>query len=92
MAEKIKVADYIINHLSDIGVTDVFVVYGAANGNLIDAFTRNDKIQYVLDNFNELNEKINTNFRDKFMKEYQPDELCLYWYDIFSNLSSIQQS
>ena len=47
MADKIKVADYIINHLSDIGVTDVFVVYGAANGNLIDAFTRNDKIQYV---------------------------------------------
>ena len=47
MSNKIKVADYIINHLSDIGVTDVFVVYGAANGNLIDAFTRNDKINYV---------------------------------------------
>ena len=47
MTKKIKVADYIINHLSDIGVSDVFVVYGAANGNLIDAFTRNDKINYV---------------------------------------------
>ena len=47
MSEKVKVADYIINHLSSIGVTDVFVVYGAANGNLIDAFTRNDKIKYV---------------------------------------------
>ena len=44
---KIKVADYIINHLSDIGVDNVFVVYGAANGNLIDAFTRNDKIEYI---------------------------------------------
>jgi acetolactate synthase I/II/III large subunit len=44
---KIKVADYIINHLAEIGVSDVFVVYGAANGNLIDAFTRNDKINYV---------------------------------------------
>ena len=47
MSKKIKVADYIINHLSDIGVSDIFVVYGAANGNLIDAFTRNDKINYV---------------------------------------------
>ena len=42
-----KVADYIINYLSDIGIQDVFVVYGAANGDLIDAFTRNDKIRYI---------------------------------------------
>ena len=37
-----KVADFVINYLSDIGVDKVFVVYGAANGSLIDAFTRND--------------------------------------------------
>jgi len=42
-----KLADYIINYLSDIGVKEVFVVYGAANGSLIDAFTRNDDIRYV---------------------------------------------
>ena len=42
-----KVADYVINYLSDIGIKDVFIVYGAANGDLIDAFTRNDKIRYV---------------------------------------------
>ena len=42
-----KVADYVINHLADIGIKDVFVVYGAANGDLIDAFTRNDKIRYI---------------------------------------------
>ena len=42
-----KVADYIINYLADYGIKDVFVVYGAANGDLIDAFTRNDKIRYV---------------------------------------------
>ena len=47
MSEKVRVADYIINHLADIGVSDVFVVYGSANGNLIDAFTRNEKINYV---------------------------------------------
>ena len=42
-----KVADYIINYLADYGVEDVFLVYGAANGDLVDAFTRNDKIRYV---------------------------------------------
>ena len=40
-----KVADYIVNYLSDIGIEDVFVVYGAANGDMIDAFVRNDKIR-----------------------------------------------
>ena len=47
LSKKIKVADYMINYLADIGVKDVFVVYGAANGSLIDAFTRNDDIRYV---------------------------------------------
>jgi acetolactate synthase-1/2/3 large subunit len=44
---KIKLADYVINTLADIGIDKVFVVYGAANGDLIDAFTRTQKIQYV---------------------------------------------
>ena len=43
-----KVADYIINYLADYGIEDVFLVYGAANGDLVDAFTRNDKIRYIL--------------------------------------------
>jgi acetolactate synthase-1/2/3 large subunit len=43
----LSVADYIINYLADYGIKDVFVVYGAANGDLIDAFTRNKKIRYV---------------------------------------------
>jgi acetolactate synthase-1/2/3 large subunit len=42
-----KLADYVINYLAEIGVREVFVVYGAANGSLIDAFTRNDDIRYV---------------------------------------------
>jgi acetolactate synthase-1/2/3 large subunit len=42
-----KVADYIINYLADYGIKDVFVVYGAANGDLIDAFTRNKNIRYI---------------------------------------------
>jgi len=42
-----KVADYIINHLGDLGIKDIFVVYGAANGDLVDAFVRTDKTRYV---------------------------------------------
>jgi len=37
-------------YLAQIGVTDVFLVYGAANGDLVDAFTRNeDKLRLCYD-------------------------------------------
>jgi acetolactate synthase-1/2/3 large subunit len=42
-----KVADFVINYLGDLGIDRIFVVYGAANGDLIDAFTRTNKTQYV---------------------------------------------
>ena len=42
-----KVADFIIHYLADYGIDAIFVVYGAANGDLIDAFTRTDKTRYV---------------------------------------------
>jgi len=42
-----KVADYIINTLADLGIDRIFLVYGSANGHLVDAFTRTDKTQYV---------------------------------------------
>lgn len=42
-----KLADYVINYLADLGVRHVFLVYGSANGDLVDAFTRTDRIQYV---------------------------------------------
>jgi len=44
---KIKAADYVINYLAEQGVREVFSVYGSANGDLIDAFTRTNKIKYV---------------------------------------------
>ena len=44
---KIKLADYVINFYSKIGVDKMFVVYGAANGDLIDAFSRNKNVEYV---------------------------------------------
>ncbi len=43
----IKLADYVIDFYSSLGVDKMFVVYGAANGDLIDAFTRNKKTEYV---------------------------------------------
>ena len=42
-----KVADFVINYLADYGIDCMFVVYGAANGDLIDAFTRTTKTRYV---------------------------------------------
>ena len=44
---KLKLADYVIGFLADKGIDKMFVVYGAANGDLIDAFTRNNKTDYV---------------------------------------------
>jgi len=42
-----KLADFVINHLADRGIDKMFVVSGAANAYLIDAFTRTKKTQYV---------------------------------------------
>ncbi len=44
---KVKLADYVIDFYSNLGVDKIFVVYGAANGDLIDAFSRNKKTKYV---------------------------------------------
>ena len=44
---KIKLADFVISYLADLNVDKIFVVYGAANGDLIDAFSRTNKTQYV---------------------------------------------
>ncbi len=38
-----KVADYLIKKISEFGIDKVFLVYGAANGDIVDAFTRQDK-------------------------------------------------
>ena len=42
-----KVGDFIIHYLADHGIDTIFVVYGSANGDLIDAFTRTEKTKYV---------------------------------------------
>ena len=43
-----KKSDILIEFLANQGVDDIFIVYGAANGDLIDAFTRlKDKTKYT---------------------------------------------
>ncbi|MDP3957981.1 MAG: thiamine pyrophosphate-binding protein [bacterium] len=42
-----KLADFVINHLAEKGIDKMFVVSGAANAYLIDAFTRSKKTEYV---------------------------------------------
>jgi acetolactate synthase I/II/III large subunit len=42
-----RLADYVIQTLASRGIDKVFVVYGAANGDLIDAFTNTKETEYV---------------------------------------------
>ena len=50
----------------------------------------NETVDYVLSNFDTLNERINHNIREKFLKEYTYEKLALYWYNIFKNLSGVK--
>ena len=50
-----------------------------------------EKIDYVFDNFKELNESLTTNIRNKFVSEYTYENFCLHYYNLFSNLSNITQ-
>ena len=51
----------------------------------------NETIDYVLSNFDTLNERINHNIREKFIKKYNYQRLCLYFYNIFRKLDKIKQ-
>lgn len=42
-----KLADFVINYLADLGIDKMFIVSGAANAYIIDAFTRTNKTEYV---------------------------------------------
>ncbi len=42
-----KLADYCVQYLANLGIKKVFVVYGAACGDLIDAFSRVKETEYV---------------------------------------------
>jgi acetolactate synthase-1/2/3 large subunit len=42
-----KIADYIVDSIADYGIKDVFVVYGSANGDIVDGFVRNNSTRYI---------------------------------------------
>ena len=50
-----------------------------------------EKIDYVLSNFDELNQKINNNIRTAFIEKYSYENLCMHWYNMFSNLPNISK-
>ena len=52
----------------------------------------NETIDYVLSNFDTLNERINHNIREKFIKEYNYEKLCLYYYNIFRKLNGVKSN
>ena len=49
-----------------------------------------EKIDYVLSNFNEVNERINYNIRKSFTEQYSYENLCMYYYNMFSNLNGVE--
>ena len=50
-----------------------------------------EKTKKVLENFENYSYIVN-NFREKFKEEYSVNNLCLHWYNIFKNLSSIKET
>ena len=50
-----------------------------------------EKIDYILDNFNDLNDRINNNIRKIFKEQYTYENLCLHYYNLFSNLDTIKE-
>ena len=49
-----------------------------------------EKIDYILTNLKELNERLNFNIRKIFQEQYTHENLCLHWYNIFNNLNDIE--
>lgn len=47
MVNKIKVSDYIVNFLENLGVKHIFLISGGGNIHLIDSLGKSKKIKYV---------------------------------------------
>jgi hypothetical protein len=48
-----------------------------------------EKIEYVLSNFDRLNKDINYRIREVFNKNFNDHKFCKYYYDMFKNLSTV---
>ena len=48
-----------------------------------------EKIDYILSNFTYVHDHITHNIRNMFNKNCTNEKLCLYYYDLFSNLDDV---
>ena len=48
-----------------------------------------EKIDYILSNFNEINQRINNNIRKTFLDKFTNEKLCFYYYNLFNDLDGI---
>ena len=48
-----------------------------------------ERIDYVLNNFDELREHIVQNMKERYMKEYEYSKIALHLYNIFNNLDGV---
>lgn len=48
-----------------------------------------EKVDYILSNYDELGEELTYNFRKKSMSEYNSIALCNHWYDMIKNLPNV---
>ena len=48
-----------------------------------------EKINYIFDNFHELNQKLTYNIRQRYVQQYTYENFCKHYYDIFSNLNNV---
>jgi hypothetical protein len=49
-----------------------------------------EKIEYILTNFERLNTDINDRIREIFNKNFTYHNLCKYYYDVFTNLTGVE--
>ena len=71
---------------------DMFIEGETYIGCKLDWSDLEEKIEYILDNFVELNDKLTTNIRQLALKEYSYENFCMHYYNIFSNLNNIEKS
>tara|TARA_Y100000310_G_scaffold45311_1_gene42249 strand:+ start:4733 stop:5758 length:1026 start_codon:yes stop_codon:yes gene_type:complete len=50
-----------------------------------------DQVRMALDNYKKY-EQLIFNMREKYLKEYDNNKLCLHWYNIFNNLDTVVEA
>ena len=50
-----------------------------------------EKIDYVLSNYDELRYKLVNNFKRRYIEEYRYENIALHLYDVFTNIDEIDK-